>query len=51
MPGRFCFLCFFKWVLLLVQALAGVTVGINASVVAYAVSVKSRIAIFLMRPS
>ena len=51
MPGLFCFLCFVKCLLLLVSALASVTIGTTAGVVAYMASVKSRIANLLMRPS
>jgi hypothetical protein len=50
MPALFCLLCFFKCLLLLVAALAGVTIGTSAGIVAYTASVKSRIANLLKRP-
>jgi hypothetical protein len=45
------FLCFFISLLLLISALDGVTMGTIAGAVAYMASVKSRIAILLMRLS
>ena len=50
-PGLLCFLCFLICLLLLVPALAGVTMGTSASPVVQMASVKSRIANLLMRPS
>jgi hypothetical protein len=50
MPALFCLLCFFKCLLLLVSALAGVTIGTSAGIVVYTASVKSRIANLLKRP-
>lgn len=46
-----CLLCFLICLLLLVSALAGVTVGTSTSAAADIASVKSRIANLLMRPS
>jgi hypothetical protein len=48
-PGQFGFLCFFKCLPLLIDALAGVTTGTTTSAVAYVASIKSWIAIPLMR--
>ena len=45
------FLCFFICLLLLVSALAGVTIGTTTNAVPYMASVKSLIANLLMIPS
>ena len=50
-PGLLCFLCFLICLLLLVPALAGVTIGTTASAVAHIARIKSRIANLPMRPS
>src|SRR4029077_19389313 len=50
-PALFCFLCFFKCLPFLVVALAGATGGATTSAVAYVASIKSRIAILLLRLS